>query len=130
MSKPTKTEVTLDPEDWAGNLRGVTPDTPMDEDTGWRWHNNFFAVWAVCERNACRRAKRCAGDPKPCHDRFWPHVPERMKFEFRATLKAINDGLPLEAVTRRVEEEMARFDETQRVAERLGYSASGETRGS
>jgi len=110
MSKKLKTEVTLDPEDWARNLRRADPDAPMDEDTFKRWRNNFFAFWAVCTAPACKRTKRCAGDPTACHDRLWPHVPERMKFEFHTTLKAINDGLPLEAVMQKVEEELARFD--------------------
>ena len=67
------------------------------------------------------RRKRCAGDAAACRDRFMPLVPQRMKFELRVTLKAINDKLPLEAGTRKVAEEMARFDATARTLQRLGY---------
>src|SRR3954452_20437735 len=90
----------------------------MDEDAFRRWRNNYFAFWAVCETRACRRAKRCAGDPKSCHDRIWPQMPERMKFDFRVTLKAINEGLSLDEVRRKVKEELARFDARSGEAER------------
>src|SRR5436305_8295310 len=119
MGKPMKTEVTIDKEAWARNLRRVDRDAPMDEGAFSRWRNNYFAFWVVCETRACRRAKRCAGDPKSCHDRIWPHMPDRMKFEFRVTLKAINEGLSLDEVRRKVKEELARFDA------RFGKSESG-----
>jgi hypothetical protein len=85
--------------------------------------NNYFAVWAICQTKACTRTKRCSGDAKACHDRFWPHVPERIKFEFHATLKAAADGLSLEQVQRKVQEELARFDE---IARQLGRGSAAE----
>jgi hypothetical protein len=128
----------IDIEIWKRNLR----DTQLTDDAACtRWFNNYFAFWLVCETKACKRTKRCAGDADACRDRFMPLVPERMKFELGVMLKAVNDKLPLETVMRRVEEEMARFDETTRTLERLGYGASslsprpaqrgegGETRG-
>ena len=111
-------------EIWKRNLRECAP---VDDAACTRWFNNYFAFWLVCETKARKRTTRCAGDAAACRDRFMPLVPERMKFELRATLKAINDKLPLEAVTRRVEEEMARFDETARTLERLGYAASSSS---
>ena len=114
----------IDVEIWKRNLRGA----PLDDDNAYtRWFNNYFAFWLVCQTRACKRGKRCAGDPDACRDRFMPLVPERMKFELRATLNAINDKLPLEAVVRKVGEEMARFDETTRTLERLGYAASSSS---
>ena len=101
------THVTFDPEDWARNLY-VAPDAPMDEDAFQRWRNNFFAVWAVCPTGACRRNKRCSGDAKACHDRFWPHVPEKMKFEFYGYIKAANAGLSLEEAMRKVKADWER----------------------
>lgn len=114
MRRPMPKQVTIDPEAWARNLR-VAPDATPDDDAGTRWLNNYFAVWVICETAACKRAKRCADDAAACRDRFWPHVPERMKFEFRAMLKAIDEGLSLDGVMRKVKEELARFDEITRV---------------
>jgi len=119
MGKLVTKQVTIDPEAWARNLR-VAPDAPPDDDALKRWLNNYFAFWVICPAKACTRTKRCAGDPKACHDRFMPLVPERIKFEFRATLKAIDEGLSLEGVMRKVKEEMARFDEITRGLESIG----------
>jgi hypothetical protein len=117
-------EVMIDPEAWARNLRRTDRDAPMDDDALKRWLNDYFAFWVICQTKACKRGKRCAGDPKSCRDRMWPHVPERIKFEFRATLKAIDDRLPLEAVMQRVREELARFDEITRVLEQGGFTSA------
>ena len=102
-------DVTIDRETWKRNLRRVG-DAPMDDDACTRWLNNYFAFWAICETKACKRTKRCAGDAARCRDRFMPILPERIKFEFRETLNAVNDGLSAQEVTRKVKEELARFD--------------------
>jgi|SRR5690242_15445526 hypothetical protein len=107
----------IDVEIWRRNLRETAVD---DDESCMRWFNNYFAFWVVCETKACKRANRCAGDPKSCHARIWPHVPQRMKFELQVMLKAIHERLPLAGVMQRVKQEMARFDETTRVLERLG----------
>ena len=111
----------IDVESWKRNLRDVDP---TDDEACTRWFNNYFAFWFVCETKACKRTKRCAGDADACRDRMMPLVPQRMKFELQATLRAMNDKLPREGVMQRVKEEMARFDETTRVLERLGYAAN------
>jgi len=113
--------ITIDKKAWARNLR-VAPDATPDDDALKRWLNNYFAFWVICPTRACKRTKRCAGDPRSCHDRIWPHMPERIKFQFHATLTAVNDGLSAQEVTRKVKEELARFDETTRV---LGQSSGG-----
>jgi hypothetical protein len=120
-------EVTIDPEAWARNLRRTDRDAPMDDDALKRWLNDYFAFWVICQTKACKRGKRCAGDAVACRDRYMPHVPQRMKFELQATLKAIKDKLPLEGVMRKVKDEMARFDETMRTLERLGYAAGSSS---
>lgn len=112
MGKDTAKQVTIDVEAWKRNLRDAPP---VDDAACTRWFNNYFAFWLVCQTKACKRTKRCAGNADACRDRWMPHVPERIKFEFRATLTAVNDGLPLEAVVRKVKEELARFDEITRV---------------
>ena len=40
------------------------PRPPMDDDALERWLNNYFAFWVICERGACKRNKRCAGEPR------------------------------------------------------------------
>jgi hypothetical protein len=101
MPKQMTRQVTIDLEAWRRNLRAA-PDPTQDKDADTRWLNNYFAFWAVCEAGACKRGKRCAGKPKACFERFWPAVPERMKFEFRGYLKAFSDGLSLEQARRKV----------------------------
>jgi hypothetical protein len=114
-------KLTIDPDIWKRNLRDTTL---TDDDACTRWFNNYFAFWLVCETRACKRTKRCAGEAAACRDRFMPLVPERMKFELRVTLEAAKDRLPRDEVQRKVREELARFDETTRVLERLGYAAN------
>ncbi|MEJ0074331.1 MAG: hypothetical protein WDO17_02595 [Alphaproteobacteria bacterium] len=114
----------IDVEAWKRNLRAAPLD---DDDACTRWFNNYFAFWHVCERRACKRTKRCAGDAAACSARMMPLVPPRMKFELQATLKATNDRLPREAAMQQVKEEMARFDETTRTLERLGYAANSSS---
>jgi hypothetical protein len=109
MTRRATKEVTIDPEAWARNLRA--PRDARDKDATTRRMNNYLAFWAICPSRACGRAKRCAGDAHACFDRMWPHVPERMKVEFRVTLKAVNAGGSLEEVKRKIREELARFDE-------------------
>jgi len=111
----------IDVEAWKRNLRDADVN---DDNACTRWFNNYFAFWHVCETKACKRTKRCAGDADACRDRCMPLVPQRMRFELQATLKAIDDKLPLEGVVQRVKEDMARFDETARTLERLGYANS------
>jgi len=109
MSKHIAKQVTIDPEAWARNLR-IAADAPMDDDALERWLNNYFAFWAICPTGVCKRNKRCAGDATACHDRFWPHVPERMKFEFRGYMKAANEGLSAEEAMRKVRADWERME--------------------
>lgn len=117
----------FDVEIWKRNLRAPPGAPRPDDDACTRWFNNFFVFWLVCETKTCKRTSRCTGDAAACRDRFMPLVPQRMKFELQVTLKAINDRLPLEAVKQRVDEELARFDETTRTLERLGYATSASS---
>jgi hypothetical protein len=64
---------------------------------------NLFRFWLVCPNKICRRNKSCRGsDVHACFDRFWPHVPERLKFEFRGMIVAMSDGLSYEEAVRKV----------------------------
>jgi hypothetical protein len=114
-------EVEIDVEAWKRNLRAAPLD---DDDACTRWFNNYFAFWHVCETGACKRGKRCAGDADACRDRFMPLVPQRMKVELQAALKARSDRLSPDAAMRKVREELARFDEITRRLEALGISGA------
>jgi len=71
---------------------------------------NYFRFWLACTGRACFRNKSCSGDAHACHDRFWPLVPERLKFEFRGLLQALNDGLSAEEATRKVQADWERME--------------------
>jgi hypothetical protein len=122
MSKHTTKQVTIDIEAWRRNLRRAR-DAPMDDDALERWLNNYFAFWVICERGACKRNKRCAGDATACHDHFWPHVPERMKFEFRGYIKAADDGLSVEEAKRKVQ---ADWERMEKLARELGQGPAAK----
>jgi hypothetical protein len=110
MTRRATKEVTIDPEAWARNLR-APPDATHDGRADMRRINNYLAFWAICPQGACRRAKRCAGDAQACFDFIFPQLPERMKAQFRAELKAAHAGGTPEEVKRKIREELARFDE-------------------
>ena len=38
--------------------------------------SNLLALWRLCAKPACRRARQCHGDPRDCQARFRPLVPE------------------------------------------------------
>jgi hypothetical protein len=71
---------------------------------------NHFHFWLACPDKACQRNKSCSGDAKACHERFWPLVPERLKFEFRGMLLALNNGLSLKEAGRNVKADWARME--------------------
>ena len=122
MRKHIAKQVTIDPEAWARNLR-IAADAPPDDDAPQRCINNYFAFWAICPTGVCKRNKRCAGDSQACHDRIWPHVPERMKFEFRGYIKAADDGLSGEEAVRKVK---ADWERMEALARELGKGPAAE----
>ena len=79
---------------------------------------NLFGFWRACPGKVCGRNTSCSGDARACFDRFWPLVPERVKVEFRVTLKAAHAGGSPEEVKRKIREELARFDEIAAMKER------------
>jgi hypothetical protein len=109
MSKHIAKQVVIDPEAWARNLR-IKADAPQDDDALYRFINNYFAFWAICPTGVCKRNKRCAGDSQACHDRCWPHVPERLKFELRGYIKAAHDGLSADEALRKVKADWERME--------------------
>ena len=73
--------------------------------------NNVFHFWWVCPEKACKRTSRCAGDPRRCHERWWPVVPEGMKVEFRTFISASAKGLSDEQALHEVASVRERFAE-------------------
>lgn len=58
----------------------------------WREVNTHFQFWRTCPTRACRRHRRCSGDPARCHAIFWPVVPEPMKVWWAELQKARHAG--------------------------------------
>jgi hypothetical protein len=116
MTRRATKEVTIDREAWARNLRA--PRDARDKGATMRRLNNYLAFRAICPSRACGRAKRCAGDAQACFDYIFPQLPERMKVQFRVTLKAAHAGGSPEDVKRKIREELARFDALEALKER------------
>jgi hypothetical protein len=55
-------------------------ETHMPGQAGtWRLLSNLMDLWALCDRNACRRARACRGDSRACIPYCGPLVPEDAK---------------------------------------------------
>ena len=99
---------------------------PPDDATTKRVLNNYVGYWKICSASACKRQRGCAGDAIACFERFWPWTPERIKISFRASIKALSDGVTsadelariVDAEVERAAEHIARVDaETARAWE-------------
>ena len=84
---------------------------------------NYFRFWLACTEKICFRNKSCSGDARVCHDRFWPLVPERLKFEFRGLILALNEGLSGEDAARKVQ---ADWERMEALARELGQGPAAE----
>ena len=74
-----------------------------------------------CADARCKRARRCAGDVEACFARFWPHVPEDVKNEFRRAIELAAGGMaPAEAAR----EARAYVAQRKRIAEELARRAA------
>lgn len=76
---------------------------------------DLFQFWFGCRAGSCQRQRRCVGDPQACFDRFWWMVPERLKVEFRAYVKARVAGAPHDEASDAAEKEVVR--QAQYIAE-------------
>jgi hypothetical protein len=54
---------------------------------------SLFGFWRVCPHKRCRRALLCSSNPYACFHRFWPHVPEEEKVQYRAMIRARQEGV-------------------------------------
>jgi len=105
--------------------REPAPAPPSDADLK-RVTNNYVGYWTVCGASACKRQRGCAGDAEACFERFWRWTPESIKIRFRASIKALNEGVTsvaeltriTDAEVERAAEHIARVDaETARAWE-------------
>jgi len=101
-------------------------EAPPDDATMKRVLNNYVGYWIVCGAGACKRQRGCAGDAEACFERFWRWTPESIKIRFRASIKALNEGVTsaderarvVKAEVERAAEHIARVDaETARAWE-------------
>ena len=88
--------------------QGPTTTTEEDRRGMQRWVNSFLYFWNVYEASACKRRRGCAGDPHACFERWWPVVPEAVKVEYRATIKAYAAGASAEEAVRAGQAEVER----------------------
>jgi len=56
----------------------------------------MLLFWVACSLPACKRTRKCAGDPHVCFARWWPHVPKELKVRIQAAIKARVDGLSVQ----------------------------------
>ncbi len=61
---------------------------------------NMMLFWLACGTRACRRHRRCTGDPHACFERMWPQVPEDIKEFFRGCILAARETRSPEAIRR------------------------------
>jgi hypothetical protein len=65
----------------------------------WRWTNNQFALWRLCDKTACRRARGCRGEPRACLDRHLPSVPQDVRSNVHTMLRAARTSACASAVS-------------------------------
>jgi len=61
------------------NGNGSHPTTPICDTNDPRFVSTvgkLFEIWALCPRDACRRARECRGDNNECVRTYLPLVPE------------------------------------------------------
>ena len=53
---------------------------------------DWVELWRHCAEPACRRARRCAGDPTPCFAEFWMTCPESTRIWAIPGICALEEG--------------------------------------
>lgn len=77
----------------------------------------FFTVRLM---PACRRHRRCSGDPTRCRQIFWPVVPEELKAWWQAILDVRRDGRSLGQARRLADEALVRQKRIMALRARAG----------
>jgi hypothetical protein len=100
------------PKRQSKQLQKQTPENEAAEQEGYRRRmNTRFLFWTVCSDAHCKRAKRCEGDGEACFQRWWPHVPEDFKQEFRLAVQGLHRGLTPEEAMREAQRKIAESKE-------------------
>jgi hypothetical protein len=86
--------------------------------------NTQFCFHRFCPNKACRRHRRCTGDPVTCHTIFWPVVPEEAKAWWRAILQSRRAGRTLSQALRAAEAAQADARLRANAMAKLAESAS------
>ena len=70
--------------------RGPAPEGPLTPERAypWRWVNNRLDLQKFCSKPACRRARRCKGEPRACLTRHAPTLPAPLRNRVRAEMHA------------------------------------------
>jgi hypothetical protein len=74
-----------------------TPDHP-DLTPVLHWMSNLMCLWGLCAKPACRRARKCRGEPRDCLARYAPLVPEEAREGIKAMIEGRRDNLSFDEV--------------------------------
>ena len=66
----------------------LTPALAAALNAPWRWTNNQLALWRLCAKPGCGRARCCRGEPRACLNRHLPTVPQALRNRVRVMLRA------------------------------------------
>jgi len=83
------------------------PDSaqPMTAAVRQRAWADFLYLWRLCEGAACRRARRCKGNPHACFPRYAPLLPGEVQDYYSSLLQSREDGLSFEDAMSELQEE-------------------------
>ena len=83
--------------------------------------------WKFCGDRQCLRARGCAGNVEGCFARFWPHVPEPLKFTIRSFIKASGPGRTRQQIDAQMQSDWQRRRETEAAAARTAEASAPAT---
>jgi hypothetical protein len=63
-----------------------------------------LCLWRLCDGLACRRARKCTGNPHACFPRYAPLLPDDVQDCYNSLCQSREDGLSFEDAMSEVEE--------------------------
>jgi hypothetical protein len=83
-----------------------------------RFASNMLALWGLCEKPGCRRARACKGNAQHCVARYARLAPEDAREGVKAMIEGQRDGVSFDTAQDRAYDEVEAMIEWQaRVAE-------------
>jgi hypothetical protein len=76
-----------------------------------RWNSNILALWGLCPRAACRRARQCRGNAVDCFRRYGPLVPQHVRDAAELLYLGILEGLTFEQAWENPEQDAEALNE-------------------